>query len=231
MSVAALSTAGFTQYIDASSNLSASQQALQTLGQSLGAGNLSGAQSAFNTYQQINQNLTNASAASAHSSASATSQLTKDTNTLGSALNSGNLANAQSAFASMQSDLATTPSQAMANATAAANQTVQWIDDMLSLSNPNSTPATAPTTTDLVNSILDNAYGLNSSTSSTNPTADILDSALGSYPAASSTSTPTPASSTTPSSTASAPAPAANTYAIYANQGNLGSGASVNAYA
>ena len=222
MSVAALSTAGFTQYISASSNLSGSQQALQTLGQSLGAGNLSGALTAFNTYQQINQNPTGASS---DSSTSATSQLASDTKALGSALTSGNLASAQASFASMQNDLAATPSQAMANATAAANQTVQWIDDMLNLSSTDSTDST--TTTDPATSMLDSAYGLNSSSTSTDPTTDILDSALDSYPAASSSTSST--SSTESSSTSSTPT--ASTSPSYATYGNLGSGASVNAYA
>jgi hypothetical protein len=225
MSVAALSTAGFTQYISASSNLSGSQQALQTLGQSLGAGNLSGALTAFNTYQQINQNLTSASSSSSSSSSTTTTQLATDTKALGSALTSGNLASAQASFASMQNDLAATPSQAMANATAAANQTVQWIDDMLNLSSTDSTDST--TTTDPATSMLDSAYGLNSSSTSTDPTTDILDSALDSYPAASSSTSST--SSTESSSTSSTPT--ASTSPSYATYGNLGSGASVNAYA
>jgi hypothetical protein len=57
MAIAALSNAGFSQFVAASSNVSASQQALQTLQQSLAAGNLSAAQTAFNTYQSLNQNL------------------------------------------------------------------------------------------------------------------------------------------------------------------------------
>jgi hypothetical protein len=223
MSVAALSTAGFSQYISASSNLSGSQQALQTLGQSLGAGNLSGALSAFNTYQQINQNPTGASS---NSSSSTNSQLATDTKALGSALTSGNLASAQASFASMQNDLAATPSQAMANATAAANQTVQWIDDMLNLSSADSTQSVTPF--DPVSSILDSAYGLNPSSTSTDPTTEILNSALGSTAGTSSSST----STTNPATPAPTPStPPANTYAIYANQGNLGSSASVNAYA
>jgi len=230
MTVAALSTAGFSQYISASSNLSASQQALQTLGQSLGAGNLSGAISAFNTYKQINQNLTNASSTSSSSSSTTTSKLTTDMNALDSALNSGNLGTAQSTFASMQSDLATTPSQAMANATAAANQTVQWIDDMLSLSSPAKT-TTSYTASDLANTILNDAYGVSSSTSSTDPAIAMVQNALNTaaenIPSTSSTS----AASTTASTTAASTSSTASSAPSYATHGNLGSAASVNAYA
>ena len=49
MTVAALSTAGFSQYIAASSNVTGSQKAWQSLEQSLAQGNLTAAQSAFNT--------------------------------------------------------------------------------------------------------------------------------------------------------------------------------------
>jgi hypothetical protein len=89
MSVAALSTAGFSQYVAASSNVSASQQAFQSLQQSLASGNLTAAQSAFNTYQQLNQNPSAAS-----STSSSTSQLSTDLTALGSAISSGNLTTA-----------------------------------------------------------------------------------------------------------------------------------------
>src|SRR5271170_3573355 len=115
MSVAALSTAGFSQYIAATSNVSASQQAFQSLQQSLASGNLTAAQSAFNTYNQLNQASTAAGATSS-SSTSSTSQLAKDMAALGSAIGSGNLSTAQSAFATVQSDLKNAPSQAITNA-------------------------------------------------------------------------------------------------------------------
>ena len=53
-SVAALSTVGFSQYIAASSNVSGSQKAWQSLEQSLVQGNLTAAQSAFTIYSQLN---------------------------------------------------------------------------------------------------------------------------------------------------------------------------------
>ena len=54
----------------------------------------------------------------------------------------GNLSTAQSAFATVQSEFKTTPSQAIANAESAVAQTVQWVDDLLSLANSNTTSTT-----------------------------------------------------------------------------------------
>ena len=203
MAVAALSTAGFNQYIAASSNVTASNQALQTLQQSLASGNLTAAQSAFNTYQQLNQSTT-----------SANSQLGTDWKALGSAISSGNLNTAQSAFATVQSDLKSSPSQSIANAENAVAQTVQWVDDLLNLSTSNGDDTT--TSTDPTTAILDAAYDQNAGSNSTDPTTSILDSAYGS-------STTGSTSSTTASTAPTAPTPA--------SAGNLGSSASVNVYA
>jgi hypothetical protein len=207
MSVAALSTAGFSQYIASSSNVGPSQQAWQSLQQSLAQGNLTQAQSAFNTYNQLNQNLASASG----SSSSATTQMATDMKALGSAIGSGNLSTAQSAFATVQTDLASTPSQSMTNATAAVAQSVQWVEDLLNLSS--SSTANQTITTDPVASILNSVYEPNSTSTTTDPTTAILDSAYGTNGASST-------GSTTADSTASVP-----------NNGNIGSGASVNAYA
>jgi hypothetical protein len=176
MAVAALSTAGFTQYIAASSNVSASDQAFQSLQKSLALGNLTAAQSAFNTYQQLNQS----------ASTSPASQFSTDLTALGTAIGSGDLSTAQSAFATLQSDLKSSPSQSVSNAESAAAQTVQWVDDLLNLS----TSSNAPTTpADPTSAILDAAYGLNPDSNSTVPTTSSLSNANDS-PAA-----PAPASS------------------------------------
>jgi hypothetical protein len=217
MTVAALSIAGFSQYIAASSSVSGSQQAWQSLQQSLAQGNLSAAASAFKAYSQLNP----AQASASGGGSSATSQRSTDMAALGSAIGSGNLSTAQSAFATVQSDLESTPSQAIANAESAAAQTVQWVDDLLSFSNSSSsTPSTS--TADPVSAMLASAYGLNSSTSTTNPMVALLESKYGdgSTSSTSSASNPTTADA---GSTASAPG--------YASSGNAGSGASVNAYA
>ena len=222
MSVAALSTAGFSQYISASSNVSASQQAFQSLEQSLASGNLTAAQSAFNAYQQLNQSSTAGSGSSSTSGSTSTSsstgasQFSTDLTALGTAIGSGNLTNAQSAFATVQSDLKATPSQAITNAETAVAQTVQWVDDLLSLSSTNSQP-TAPV--DPTTAMLDSAYGLNTSASSTDPTTSILDNAYGDGSSGSTTGT---SSSSANASTPTSAAP---------GSGNTGSAASVNAYA
>ncbi|MGA3162207.1 MAG: hypothetical protein ABSC77_13420 [Terracidiphilus sp.] len=224
MTVAALSTAGFSQYIAASSNVAGSQQAWQALQQSLAQGNLTAAASAFKTYSQLNPAQTTSGGSS-----SVPSQLTTDMAALGSAIGSGNLSSAQSAFATVESDLKSTRSQAMANAESAAAQTVQWVDDLLSLSDSSS--SSSPTSVDPTTALLDCAYGLNSSNSTTNPLVTLLESKYGDGSAtgtSSATSSGTAGSGTSPStvgssSTASAPSTVSS--------GNTGSGASVNAYA
>jgi cell wall integrity and stress response component len=203
MSIAALSTAGFDQFISASSQLSASQQAFQTLQQSLSSGNLSAAQAAFNTYNHLNQSAGSISTSS--SSSSSTSKFSTDLAALGTAIGSGSVTSAQSAFTTLQGDLKTTPSQTITNAEAAVAQSVQWVDDLLNLSGS----STTSTTTDPASTILDSAYGLSSSSSTTDPTTSLLESAYGNTGSSTGATTATTAEST----------------------GNAGNSASVNAYA
>lgn len=224
MTVAALSTAGFSQYIAASSNVSGSQKAWQSLQQSLAQGNLTAAQSAFNTYSQLNP-----APASSSGSSSATSQLSTDMAALGSAIGSGNLSTAQSAFATVESDLKSTPSQAVATAESAAAQTVQWMDDLLSLSD--SSNSSSSTTVDPVTAMLNSAYGLNSTSSTTNPMVALLESKYGDGSTAntSSASSSSTAGASTPTSTTGASSTSSASSAV--SSGNAGSSASVNAYA
>jgi hypothetical protein len=217
MPVAALSTAGFSQYISASSNVSASQQAWESLQQSLASGNLTTAQSAFNAYNQLTHGSTAASNAS--SSSTTSSQLSTDMAALGSAIGSGNLSSAQSAFATVQSDLKSAPSQAVVNAESAVAQTVQWVDDLLSLSNSSSSSNSTPV--DPTTAMLDSAYGLNSNSSTSNPTIALLESKYGD--GSSTTSDSSASTANTTSSSASALG--------IESRGNSGSSASVNAYA
>jgi hypothetical protein len=214
MAVAALSTAGFSQYVSASSNVSASQQAFQALQQNLAMGNLTAAKTAFDNYQQLSGSTATDSGAATSSSSSpasapASSPLATDMASLGTALNAGNLAKAQTAFATVQSDLKSTPPQAVVSAESAASQTVQWIDDLLSLTSANDAPAAR---VDPMTAILDSVFGLNSSTSTTDPTTAILDSAYGIGSAGSNGG-------------------AANPTVKTAVSGNVGSAASVNAFA
>jgi hypothetical protein len=181
MSIGAISAGSLSQYVSASSNLTKSQQAWQTLQQSLAAGNLSAAQTAFNSYQQLNQNLTNISGSS-----SSTTQLSTDMTALGSALSSGNLSAAQSAFATVQADMKNSPSQAMTNANAAMAQVQQWVNDLLDVSNAISSSSTS---SDPTAALLQNALSLNSASTSTDPATEALQSAYGAATSASSTGT------------------------------------------
>ena len=213
MTVAALSTAGFSQYIASSSNVSASQKAFQSLQQSLASGNLTAAQSAFNTYPQLSQMLTASisnSSSSQSSSQSGSSQLATDVAAFGSAIGSGELATAESAFATVQGDLKATPSQALTNAESFVAEAVQWVDDLMSFSNTSKAP---PTAADSTSSVLNAAYNVGNvdfggTPNTPDPTTSILDSAYG--------------VGTTGSSTSASGA---------ATSGNSGNGASVNAYA
>jgi hypothetical protein len=198
MAIAALSTAGFSQYLALTSNVGASQQAWQSLQQSLASGNLTTAQTAFNTYQQLNQNLTGSSASS---------QFATDMTALGQAIGSGDLTTAQQAFTTVQNDLKTEPSPAVQSAESAVAQTVNEVDDLLGLDN---SASASTTSTDPTTAILDSAYGLNSSSSATDPTVALLESKYG-------------ADATATSSTAGSESSAST--------GNSGSAASVNVYA
>jgi hypothetical protein len=140
---------------------------------------------------------------------------------LGSAIGSGDLSTAQSAFATVQNDLKTTPSQAVANAESAVAQTVQWVDDLLNLSGSSSS---SPPPIDPTTAILDSAYGLNSSTNATDPTVALLESKYGDGNG----STGSVSSSGTSGSASSGDSGSAGSVV---SSGNAGSAASVNAYA
>ena len=205
MAIAALSTAGFSQYVALSSNVGASQQAWQSLQQSLAAGNLVAAQTSFKTYQQLSQNLTGAG-----SSSSSDSQLATDMTALGTAIGSGNLTTAQQAFATVQNDLKNTPSQAIANAESAVAQTVGWVDDLLNFGDTRSSNSASA---DPAVAILSSAYGLSSSSNTTDPTVALLESKYGDEASGENT--------TANDTSSSAPL----------SSGNAGSAGSVNIYA
>jgi hypothetical protein len=136
---------------------------------------------------------------------------------LGSAISSGSLTAAQSAFATVQSDVKAAPAPAVNNAESAVAQTVQWIDDLLNLS---TNQGAASTPVDPTTSILDTAYGLTPATT-TDPATSLLDSAYGDGSTSTSSTTSTPTASTTSSTNAG----------TSAANGNNGGAASVNAYA
>lgn len=203
MSVTGISSASLPGYGAAASNLSASQQALLALQNSLATGNLTAAQTAFNTYQQLNQ-----PTASSTTAASSTPFAT-DLAALGSAISSGNLTTAQSAFATLQSGLKTSPPPTLTAALAAVQQSVQSVTSLLNFSDSNNSSST---TTDPLTSLLLTAYGQNPSSTTTDPNVALLESKYGAS-AFNANGAPVTSSSTPASS------------------GNSGSGASVNVYA
>jgi DNA-binding FadR family transcriptional regulator len=84
------------------------QQDFQALGSALQSGNLSGAQTAFAALQQQLQSQSAQTTQQPSSSNSSSSNpVSSDFQTLSNALQSGNLSDAQNAFAQLQSDLQT----------------------------------------------------------------------------------------------------------------------------
>ena len=139
MSVGAISAAGLGQSVLLSSGASQVQQTLQTLQNSLAAGNLNSASSQF----AILQNLFQSSATASGSSASTNTQL-----------GSGDLPAAQSAFATVQSDLKNSASPTQTNEISAASQSVQLVQQILGSLN-----TSAASTTDNTSSLLGQVYG------------------------------------------------------------------------
>lgn len=152
MTVGSISAASLSQYVLASSESNPLQQALEALQSSLALGDLSGAQAAFQSVQNLNQSLETASGSSASSNA----QLSTDLTALGSALGSGDLGSAQSAFKTVQSDLKNTGSPSEINETNAASQSVQLVQELLSAVNVNSSSSSTP---DSTTSVLEQVYG------------------------------------------------------------------------
>jgi len=155
MGVGSISAASLGQYVLSTSNSTQLQQALQTLQSSLSSGDLNSAQAAFGSLQQLNQSLATASG----SSLSSNSQLSTDLTALGSALGSADLSTAQSAFATVQSDLKNSNSPSQTTESAAASQSVQLVNELLSTLNVN--PASSDTS-DSTTSVLDTVYGTRS---------------------------------------------------------------------
>jgi hypothetical protein len=150
MTISPISAVSLGESVVASSDSTQLQQSLKALQQSLALGDLSGAQSAFKTLQQVNQGLANASGGGSPNN----SLLSNDLASLGRALGSGDLATAQSAFTSVQNDLkSASPSlNVELNVASASEQLVQGLLSPLDSSAASSN--TADTT-----SLLDAVYG------------------------------------------------------------------------
>jgi hypothetical protein len=154
MSISPISAASLGQSVLAASNSTQLQQTLQTLQNSLTSGDLNGAQGAFNTLQSLNQNLATASG----NSASSSSQLSTDLTALGSAISAGNLSTAQSAFATVKDDLSNSNSPFLANETNAATEAGQFVSQLLSSLNGN-TSTVSSNAADSTTSVLERVYG------------------------------------------------------------------------
>jgi hypothetical protein len=151
MFTSAISAAGLSQDVLLSSNPN-QQPALQALQNSLASGDLSSAQSAFQTLESVLQN----SATATGSSLSSNSQLSSDLTALETALGAGDLSTAQSAFATLLGYLGSSASPAQVNEATAATQSVELVQELLGTVNASST---ADSSSDLTTSILESVYG------------------------------------------------------------------------
>jgi hypothetical protein len=151
--VHSISASGLAQYVLDAGDSNALQQTLQSLQSSLTSGDLTGAQSAFQSLQALFQN----SATVGGSGSFGTSQLSTDMVALSSALGSGDLSTAQSAFTTVLSDLQNTPSPLQTNEAAAATQSLELVQELLS--SVNSSQASS---SDLTTSILESSYAAQS---------------------------------------------------------------------
>jgi ribosomal protein S20 len=106
MSISALSSNSlYTPVTSSQSSGSTIQQDFKQLAQALQSNDLSGAQSAFSSLQQLLQSSQSSSGQQQTASTTSSSPLQTDFNNLGNALASGDLSGAQSAFTQLQSDL------------------------------------------------------------------------------------------------------------------------------
>jgi len=157
MTVGSISAASLGQYVLSSSQSNPLQQALESLQSSLGTGDLNGAQEAFQTLQNLNQSLENASG----SNPSSNTQLSTDLTTLGRALSSADVSTAQSAFGAVESDLKSSNSPSQTNEINTATQSVQLIQEVLSTLTGNSSSSSADSTTSVLERVYGSTGGLN----------------------------------------------------------------------
>lgn len=154
MSIGSISAASLSQSVLSSSNSTNLKEALQALQNSLASGDLSAAQSTFQTVQKLSQSLATASG----SSASSTSSLSTDLTALGSALSLGDLSTAQSTFATLQSDLKASNSPSQTIEANVASQSVQLVAELLSTLNASGSSSTS-SNSDATIGVLEQVYG------------------------------------------------------------------------
>ena len=184
MSISGISTAGLSSYITLSANSGSSSNTWNALGRSLSTGDLKTAQSLFTGYEKM---------ISGSSALSSGSQFATDLETLHTALTKGDLATAKSAYQTVSTDLKNNPVLTMANTQAATEQAIQWIDDLLSLGHSNSSSSTYAM--DPATYVLSAAFGYKASSSFSDLTTSVLNTAYGAS-SSSTTSTTTESSST-----------------------------------
>src|SRR5208282_2574751 len=107
---------------------------------------------AFQTVQNLNTSLETASG----SGPSSNPQLSTDLTALGSALSSGDLSTAQSAFATVRNDLQNSTSPSQTNETNVASQSVQLVQELLSTVNLNGSSSSS---SESATSVLERVYG------------------------------------------------------------------------
>jgi len=128
MSVSGISSTNSVSQNDWQSKFAQSQQYFNALGKALESGNLSAAQSAFSSLQQLMPNSSQNSTTT--TGAGGTNSIGSAFNALGQALQSGNLADAQKAFAQVQQTMQTAQfghhhsSQSRAASTSTSTSTV-----------------------------------------------------------------------------------------------------------
>jgi hypothetical protein len=144
MSVSGILSSSLTQLTGSNSdnNMSKMKQAWQQLGQDLQSGDLSGAQSAFQTIQQLRPQQSGSSGSQAQGS----SQLSSDMQALGEALSSGNLSSAQSAFASVQNDMKSMHHHHSGGSSQSSQSSSSSVEDILDLLNSSSASSSSSST-------------------------------------------------------------------------------------
>jgi hypothetical protein len=152
--ISAISAGSLGQNVFASSSSNQLRQTLQTLQNTLASGNLTGAQSAFQTLQTLFHN----SATATGNALSNSSQLSTDMVTLSTALSAGDVSGAQSAFATVLGDLKTTSLPSQVNEATAASQSVQLVQGLLSSLDSNGPGSSASGNSNLTNSVLQSLY-------------------------------------------------------------------------
>ena len=151
MATSSISAATLSQYELTTSNPNQLQQTVEALQDGVAAGDLTSAQSAFQTLQQQIQQLSDADGVNYSNS-----QLSNDLASLGSALTAGDLTTAQSAFATVQSDLknAASPTQTLeANLAAQSEELVQDLLSPLSTDPTNGTSSATGSTDSLITNV------------------------------------------------------------------------------